>query len=125
MYSKSTKTRARVCQKAFLHILVITKYRIQYVMRKFLEKGEPVKEKRGGDHKSHLFMCKKEAVMTFSNLFHVDEPHYCRGNSHLAAELSINKMFRHNSQQIEEILKVKRSFFESFQQKLSTWIRRS
>lgn len=115
IYSKSTKTRVRVCQKAFLQILDITKHRIQCVMRKFLETGEPVKEKRGGDHKSHLFMCKKEAVMAFINLFHVDEAHYCRGKSqrhYLAAELSINKMFKqYNAQQTEECLRVKRGFF--------------
>lgn len=115
IYSKSTKIRARVCQKAFLQILGITKHRIQYVMRKYIETGEPVKEKRGGDHKSHLFIRKKEAVMSFINLFHVEEAHYCRGKSqrhYLAAELSINKMFKqYNDQQIEESLKVKRGFF--------------
>lgn len=84
-------------------------------MRKYIETGEPVKEKRGGDHKSHLFIRKKEAVMSFINLFHVEEAHYCRGKSqrhYLAAELSINKMFKqYNDQQIEESLKVKRGFF--------------
>lgn len=86
-------------------------------MKKFLETGEPVKEKRGRDHKSHLFERKKKAVMTFINLFHVDEGHYCRGKSqrhYLAAELSINKMFKqYNAQQTEECLKVKRGFFRT------------
>lgn len=115
VYSKSKKIRIPVCQKAFLNILHITKHRIQYVMRMFFETGEPVKEKRGGDYKSHLFRRKKEAVMTFINLFHVQESHYCRGKSqkhYLSAELSINKMFiQYNSQQTEECLKVKRGFF--------------
>ncbi|KAL4715282.1 hypothetical protein ACJJTC_010852 [Scirpophaga incertulas] len=113
MYSISQKKNLPICQKAFLQILSISKHRVQYIAKKFLESGgQPVKEKRGGDHKSHLFVAKKNAVMRFINMFHVDEPHYCRGHSerrYLPAELSINKMWRMYN--VDANLKVKKGYF--------------
>lgn len=116
VHSILNKKNIPVCQKAFLGILNITKHRVQYIMKKFLETGgEPVKEKRGGDHKSHLFAEKKKSVMQFINLFQVDEPHYCRGHSerrYLPAQLSINKMWKmYNSLQNMEALKVTKGYF--------------
>ncbi|CAH4038869.1 unnamed protein product [Pieris brassicae] len=97
--------------------LQITKHRVQYIAKRFVESGgEPVKERRGGDRKSKKFAAKKNAVMLFINMFYVDEPHYCRGHSerrYLPAELSINKMRKmyNNQEGLEEDLKVKKGYF--------------
>ncbi|CAK1578323.1 unnamed protein product [Parnassius mnemosyne] len=117
IYSVSQKKKITICQKAFLGILNITKHRVQYIAKKFVESGgQAVKEKRGGDHKSHLFTEKKNAVMLFINMFHIDEAHYCRGHSerrYLPAELSINKMWKMYNKQpnFEANLKVKKGLF--------------
>ncbi|CAH4034882.1 unnamed protein product [Pieris brassicae] len=117
VYSSMQKKKIRVCQRAFLRILHITKHRVQYIAKRFVESGgEPVKERRGGSHKSKKFAAKKNAVMLFINMFYVDEPHYCRGHSerrYLPAELSINKMRKmyNNQEGLEEDLKVKKGYF--------------
>lgn len=117
VYSMMQKKKIRVCQTAFLGILHITKHRVQYIAKSFMESGgQVVKEKRGGDRKTIKFAEKKKAVMLFINMFYVDEPHYCRGHSerrYLPAELSINKIWKMYNKQVglEEDLKVKKGYF--------------
>ncbi|GBP24236.1 hypothetical protein EVAR_80089_1 [Eumeta japonica] len=47
-------------------------------MRRFYEKGEMAKERRGGDRKSQKFEEKRKAVQTFIESFKAEESHYCR-----------------------------------------------
>lgn len=114
IFSKTKKSTVPVCQKAFLDILHITKHRVQYVIKQYDETGTIAVEKRGGDHKSHLYKEKKQAIITFVNLFHVDEAHYCRGQSqrhYLPAELSINEINKMYNEQADVNLKVKKGYF--------------
>lgn len=75
------KEKVRVCQKAFLNILVIKKYRVQYIMRTFFNTGKVAEEKRGGYHVSHKYKERLDSVKKFINKFKVSEAHYCRGSS--------------------------------------------
>lgn len=50
---RSNKEVVPICRSAFLGILNITKHRVEGVLKRFFEKGEMPKEKRGGDHRSH------------------------------------------------------------------------
>lgn len=51
-----------VCQKAFLQILHIKRYRIENVVKNYYLEGKFPKENRGGDHKSHKYEDKKQNV---------------------------------------------------------------
>lgn len=65
IYSKSTKKMIRVCQKAFLDILGIKRYRVETIAKKFLKNGLLPEERRGGDRKSHKYSDKKTEVIEF------------------------------------------------------------
>lgn len=44
-----------VCQKAFLKILGITEYRVEYVSKSLFYTGELARERRGGNRKINKF----------------------------------------------------------------------
>lgn len=44
-----TKKKVPICQKFFLNIFGIKKYRVEYLMKKYYETGEFPREARGGD----------------------------------------------------------------------------
>lgn len=50
------KKRIPVCQKIFLNIFGITKYRVAYVMKLFHYTGQVGMEHPGGDHKTSKFI---------------------------------------------------------------------
>lgn len=116
IYSKAEKKKVQVCQRYFLTVLQITKYRVQSVMKEYFEKGKLLQEKRGGDRVSHKNVHKMEAVIKFINSIPCTEPHYCRGNTkryYLASELSINKLWKLYDSQATEDLKVKKCYFRN------------
>lgn len=96
-YIPANKKPQLVCQKVFLNYLNIKKHRVLTVIRKHFETGEYPTEKRGGDHKSHKFVEKRNSVKDFIKSLNSSEPHYCRGSSsvrhYLPAELNINKLY--------------------------------
>lgn len=53
IYCRSQKKMIFVCQKAFLQILHIKRYRIENVVKNYYLEGKFPKENRGGDRKSH------------------------------------------------------------------------
>lgn len=54
-----------VCRSTFLQILGIEKDRVQHVMKHYLEIGQQMLDKRGGDRCSEANSGKKKAVMDF------------------------------------------------------------
>lgn len=116
IYSRSSKKMIRVCQKTFINILDIKRYRVERISKNFLKEGLMPEDNRGGDRKSHKYLGKKTAIIEFIKKLKCSEPHYCRGSSarlYLAAELSINKLFTFYNDQAEEQLRVKRSYFRT------------
>lgn len=114
IYSSSQKKKVQVCQRYFLTVLQITKYRVQSVMKAYYKSGKLVDENRGGDRISIKFAAKKESIMSFINKIPCQEPHYCRGNTkryYLASELSINKLHKEYNSTVHDDLKVKKSYF--------------
>lgn len=106
----------QVCQKAFLEILGLKRYRVENIAKQYREEGVMPREKRGGDHKSHKYLAKQSAVIDFIKSLKCSEPHYCRGSSqrlYLPAELSINRSWKMYNVQAETMLKVKRSYFRN------------
>ena len=115
-YCRSEKKMVFVCQKSFLQILLIKRYRVQNVVKQYYLKGNFPKENRGGDHKSHKYEDKKRSVISFIKTFKCSEPHYCRGRTkrmYLPSELSINKMAKMYNDEAAEHLKVKPLYFRN------------
>lgn len=116
IYCRSQKKMVFICQKAFLQILHIKRYRIENVVNNYYLKGKFPKENRGGDHKSHKYADKKRSVISFIKKYKCTEAHYCRGNSkrmYLPSELSINKMAKTYNDQTAEHLRVKALYFRN------------
>lgn len=114
IYSNALKKKVQVCQRYFLTILQITKYRVQSVMKEYYNTGKLLAENRGGDRISMKYAAKKEAIMNFVNTIPCQEPHYCRGNTkryYLPSELSINKLHKAYNSKVNDELKVKKSYF--------------
>lgn len=114
VYSRSQKKMIFVCQKSFLQILHIKRYRIKNVVKNYYLSGNFPKENRGGDHRSHKYLDKKQSIISFIKTFKCSEPHYYRGSTkrmYLPAELSINKMSKIYNNQAVEHLKVKPLYF--------------
>lgn len=73
--------------------------------------GEGVHERRGGNHKAHLYAQKKQAVIEFISKLKGSVSHYNRLKSkriYLPSTLSINKLFKIYNSQANENLKVKK-----------------
>lgn len=81
--------------ECFLSYLNIKKHRVLTVIRKHFETGECPSEKRGGNHRSHKFVEKRNGIKNFIQSLNCSEPHYCRGSAirnYLPAELNIYKL---------------------------------
>lgn len=107
-YIPLNKKPVLVCQKVFLNYLNIKKHRVQTVIRKHFETGECPIEKRGGDHKSHKFVEKRNGIKTFIQSLNCSEPHYCRGSTsvrhYLPTDLNISKLYNmYKEQNIQPI----------------------
>ncbi|XP_046673782.1 uncharacterized protein LOC124362930 [Homalodisca vitripennis] len=104
----------KVCQKAFLDILNISKFRVQRLCRLVLQTGESPKELRGGDHRSKKSEEKLSKVKTFIEALQPVESHYCRGKSrrqYLASHLSISSLWKSYNNTTENEFKVKYEYF--------------
>lgn len=111
------KKRVPICQKKFLNIFGIKKYRVEYLMKKFYEMGEFPREARGGDRKTEKYAEKKESVHRFIQNLKCIESHYCRKSKeaerkYLPCELKIKKLYvMYNTDQCNAQLGVKLSYF--------------
>ncbi|XP_037302209.1 uncharacterized protein LOC119192498 [Manduca sexta] len=87
-----------VCQKAFLSILGITKYRVEYALKNLFYTGEIARERRGGNRKINKFKDQKESIRNYIMKLKCIESHYCRSSSqerkYLSSDLNINKLYK-------------------------------
>lgn len=116
IYCRAQLKMVQVCQKTFLRILGVKRYRVESAVKNYHLHGKFPAENRGGDHKSHKYSAKKQSVINFIKTFKCSEAHYCRGNSkrlYLPSELSINKMAKIYNKQATENLQVKPLYFRS------------
>nr|CAH7765196.1 unnamed protein product [Callosobruchus chinensis] len=107
----------QVCQRAFLHILGVSKDRVQRIARNYVYAGTLPKENRGGSTVSAIYAKRSACVREFIEKLSCTEVHYCRGKTkrqYLPCNLSIAKLIKmYNDQVTDESLRVKRSFFRS------------
>lgn len=105
--------RELVCKAYFMKVLSITKRRIEFILKRIVNGGIP-SERRGGDHRSHKFIEKKESVNKFINSFPAIESHYNRSKSkriYLNSNLNISKMFSMYNESVDDNLKVSQTLF--------------
>lgn len=104
-----------VCRDLFLSTLILSKNRVQGVVRRHFNLGTSPIEKRGGDRKTNNFMDKKNGVIAFIKKINVIESHYCRSKSssrvYISSELNIKKLWRIYNAEAQDLLKVKESYF--------------
>lgn len=86
-----------VCRDLFLSTLLLSKIRVQGVVRRHYIFGTSPIEKKGDDRKSNQFMDKKNEVIAFIKKINVIESHYCRSKSssrvYISSELNIKKLW--------------------------------
>ncbi|XP_039279730.1 uncharacterized protein LOC120350428 isoform X1 [Nilaparvata lugens] len=108
----------KVCQKCFLDVLRISKFRVQRLCRKELMTGVSPQELWGGDHRSKHSELKLTEVKKFIESLHTVESHYCRGKSkrqYLPSHLSIQHLCNAYNEKVndDEGLKVKYEYFRN------------
>lgn len=105
----------KVCQKTFLGILKISKFRVQRVCNKDFLTGESPNELRGGDHCSQKMKEKLTKVTKFIESLEYVESIYCRGKSnrqYLPSHLFITLLWRtFNNMMDAEGMTVKYEYF--------------
>lgn len=104
----------KVCQKAFLNILKVSKDRVRRIGLHHFLNGEAPKERRGGDRRSYKFADKKLNVKKFIERLRCVESHYCRGKStrvYLHSDCSIHKLWKLYNEQSDVQLEVKYEYF--------------
>ena len=83
-----------VCKDTFLKCLHVGKTHVQNIAKHFFKHGNPRKENKGGDKKSHNFKDKRKAVIEFIKTLPGRESHYSKKKSiklYLPSELKIIK----------------------------------
>ena len=73
---KENRQIVHVCKDTFLKCLHVGKTRVQSFAKHFFKHGNPRKENRGGDKKSHNFKDKRKAVIEFIKTPPGRESHY-------------------------------------------------
>lgn len=115
---KANGKSAKVCRNFFLNILNIKKDRVQGVLKRFLEKGTPPKEGRGGDRIKNRNDNKKNAISKFVESLNCTETHYCRSKTvvrkYLPCELNIRKLHKMYNESVDEQLRVRECFFRNY-----------
>nr|CAH7745338.1 unnamed protein product [Callosobruchus chinensis] len=71
----------QVCQRAFLHILGVSKDRVQRISRNYVYAGTLPKENRGGSTVSAIYAKRSACVREFIEKLSCTEVHYCRGKT--------------------------------------------
>lgn len=108
----------KVCQKFFLDILEISKFRVQRLCRKEIMTGESPNKLGGGDYRSKHSEEKIIEVKRFLQFFETLESHYCRGKSkrqYLPSHLSITHLCEaYNNKVDNDELKIKYEYFKVF-----------
>nr|CAH7761221.1 unnamed protein product [Callosobruchus chinensis] len=74
-------TLIRVCKNAFLGITGVSRFRIERVVKNFMNNSEVPKERRGGDRIGDGNKEKKNEIKKFIESLSCVESHYCRSKS--------------------------------------------
>nr|XP_024218186.1 uncharacterized protein LOC112211192 [Halyomorpha halys] len=114
----SNNIKIQVCRKAFIDVLLITKSRVEGVLKRFVETKKMPEETRGGNRKVSLFHDRKASVINFIKKLKCVESHYCRSKTatrvYLSSDLNINKLWRfYDRETNDQSLKVKPTFFRN------------
>lgn len=111
--SETKKRKIPVCRKAFLEVLCISKNRLYFITRNFMNDGSFLpSEKRGGDRKSTLFDSRKKSVMAFINNFKGLESKE-DDKTYLPSELNVKKMWQMYNISAEESNRVGEWYFRN------------
>lgn len=111
-----TKSLIPVCLNTFMSILKVSRFRINNIVRKFIDTGQMPQERRGGDRVRNKNQAKMRSVQQFLNSLKCSESHYCAnksGRKYLPAELNIRKLWTMYNNQQEEVPYVKESYFRT------------
>lgn len=113
-YLWSRKKKAvQVCKKFFMAVFSVTEKRLR-LLNQTLVKGNMPKENRGGDHRSHKTIERKEKVRQFLNGLPAKESHYNRQKSkriYLSTELNVRKLINLYNSTVSDDLKVRPGMF--------------
>lgn len=102
-----------VCKKQFIASFSVNEKRLRN-LNKTLVKGQLPREKRGGDHRSHKSIEKKESLRRFLNNLPAQESHYSRQKSkriYLHSELYAKKLLKLYNDSVPVNLKINPSMF--------------
>lgn len=113
LFSQTNKA-VPVCKKFFMAAFTVNEKRLRSLNRT-LVKGNQPKENRGGDHRSHKSVDKKESLRQFLNSLPAQESHYNRQKSkriYLSSELYPKKLMKMYNDSIADVsLQVKSNMF--------------
>lgn len=111
---ESVVSQKRVCRDFFMNTLLVKKDRLQLLCRRFLETGDFVADKRGGDTRSKFYKNEKISVKKFIESIKAVESHYSRNKNctrqYLSSDLSLKKLHEMYNNENEN-LKVKYEYF--------------
>nr|CAI5829027.1 unnamed protein product [Callosobruchus analis] len=111
-------TLIRVCKNAFLGITGVSRFRIERVVKNFMNNSEVPKERRGGDRIGDGNKEKKNEIKKFIESLSCVESHYCRSKSserlYLPCELNFIKLYSMYENQVSSELCVKLSYFRRY-----------
>nr|CAI5867789.1 unnamed protein product [Callosobruchus analis] len=101
-------TLIRVCKNAFLGITGVSRFRIERVVKNFMNNSEVPKERRGGDRIGDGNKEKKNEIKKFIESLSCVESHYCRSKSserlYLPCELNFKKLYSMYENQVSSEL---------------------
>ena len=111
--------RVPVCQQTFLKTLLLSKNRVQGVIRRFAETCKSSQERRGGNRRGPLYAEKQASVVAYIKKFKCVESHYSREKNakrlYLQSDLNVREMWRMYSREHKgnESLRVTESYFRT------------
>lgn len=90
--------------KSFLSVLQVKRTRVENIVKRYNKETTMPYESRGGDHISHKFENKKNAVISFISSLKCGESHYCRSQTerkYLPSELNIRILLKMYNASVE------------------------
>lgn len=112
LFVKKNKMKC-VCKKMFSAVFSVSEKRLNSINKQTIQGNIPA-ENRGGDHKSHKSVNRKESLRQFLNGLPAKESHYNRQKSkriYLSAELNCKKLLQLYNNSVIPELRVKKTMF--------------
>lgn len=121
---KMNGDKVKVCQKSFMSILCISRFRVNRLARANHDNGKRFVERRGGSRKTYSDEEVDASITEWIKNYKCRESHYGRGKSvrsYLPPTLTISKMWRswknarsENGEKLASISKFKKIFYSRF-----------